>query len=1508
MSISTNSDVYAPTYDGGPGWVWGGGDAGWVYQGSGEQGGSQGSSSLTQTIIAALQQQSQQQSAPQQDWFTQANNAAMAAMVAAETISVQQAIPAPTSDAYMPAPNPEPIPEPTYGWVSSGDGPDQWALLTATNQAFIQAQPAALEPPAPTYPTHHALNQATPATQSAAIQNPGDGSTDGWVWGGGDAGWSYQPSSQMAPHVSSNDLLSTAITAAWNHEQQTAAHVASIAAAGSNAGALVNSLLTEQAAYSATDKSLGHIKTAAHQAAQPAAALVRAHHNTAAHSANSAATPNVLTRVDTPHRPQARVGSLWDGQTQAQSIAAIWNQYTQEHQADPYRLMQTMLEYGISADELAQASGQSVQDINAYFSRAGAPAGFAGADIIDRDAVDNAFLAALDQASQASTPPGMGSTFDVQAFSRWYAAQDSQASRDFALLHGAQFSQSQTLAVAGQWVGGGDAGQWVWQSAQLARPQATAQSQHLITSYLQYSQASEQELRAVDFVLRDDINQELLTHFGSDAPLPESEYVERMRARYGSERATQMLRIQEASQAVRAAYAAAIDAQQNNSPWPEDIQAQSTTPSVQLNSQDTRYTSASQPWWSVIQHIEYDNNHRTVQFDLQAYTDWYAAQDTPASRLFRQLYGSELTTVEHRENRGEGDIHEWSNTYIGAGGASEVVLGSYRDSGDQGSSWVSAAATDSGISASMVVMDPSQGDMKLFDEGAITFDPVMGFITANENIDNSDWTDMIPAVFIGAVAGAFLGPMAAQAVNLGGSTIAVAGFGGAIGSAFSSMVATGSIDFEQVLKSALTAALTAGFAEVTGANEAGLLTDARGNVVLIDGAHVVADWGTRISSMGAQAAFSGLLSDLMGGEFSQGFVQSMASQLGREIMNGIRSEINNSSTPLTATQQAAYNLMGRSIGAALTLAANPDSPGHALALAFVSEIGSGLGGGIGSVNPAANGVGNDTPSTNWSNTPVNGLTEDDGWTVAAGGGSAGDTQLGGNVELPNASTPELTEADQTVPAPLPNASTPELTPADQTIPGRRVVAAGGSNISTLLGTSNPQAIGNFMVANGLTSSTIQAGQSYLIPDDRYAFGDQTALGQATLNGDNARIAALNQERANANNYTGIPTATNTSPQWVSNRLGAAFDYVRSDSPLGRVFSLADNYPALSADIEQYRQWVVSGVMTPQAAEAAVLALPRVQSTQRSDYMPRVPMVGATQALRPVVPGIGAPALGAAASHWQNSTHYQLSMNLSQSWLALGYASPPGLATNTFFESLYFGTNMLNEDYDAAAWNVATGGANFLGARTSSIPGAVGRADGRGVNVELDAAFRADLRRDLPSHVPINGQSPVTRVDEAVASTVPPGSTAEVVRPGGMVELFTDARGSQVPGAVGVGPSTPGAAAADARSMPNIPSGSQATVVASNPYIPTGAGGTFSMMDYLPEAARITQPGGRIVINGNSANPYFTSVPTAAQLESMGLRIEYQGPILPEYQGMTFVTTTGRPIEPSTMRSIVFIKN
>lgn len=68
------------------------------------------------------------------------------------------------------------------------------------------------------------------------------------------------------------------------------------------------------------------------------------------------------------------------------------------------------------------------------------------------------------------------------------------------------------------------------------------------------------------------------------------------------------------------------------------------------------------------------------------------------------------------------------------------------------------------------------------------------------------------------------------------------------------------------------------------------------------------------------------------------------------------------------------------------------------------------------------------------------------------------------------------------------------------------------NISRILGTSDPQAVGNFMRANGLTSSTIYAGQDYVIPGAINGLGDNSALGQSALNVDNSRLKAIADAR------------------------------------------------------------------------------------------------------------------------------------------------------------------------------------------------------------------------------------------------------------------------------------------------------------------------------------------------------------------------------------------------------------
>ena len=152
----------------------------------------------------------------------------------------------------------------------------------------------------------------------------------------------------------------------------------------------------------------------------------------------------------------------------------------------------------------------------------------------------------------------------------------------------------------------------------------------------------------------------------------------------------------------------------------------------------------------------------------------------------------------------------------------------------------------------------------------------------------------------------------------------------------------------------------------------------------------------------------------------------------------------------------------------------------------------------------------------------------------------------------------------------------------------------------------------------------------------------------------------------------------------------------------------------------------------------------------------------------------------------------------------------------------------------------------------------------------------------------------------------PNSSAPKIRPNGTVELFTDSKGVQIHGAVGVSPSDPMAVARDARSMPNIPTGSQARVIANNPYIPKPEG-KFTIMDYLPEAARITKKGGEIVINGTPNNKYLRGIPNEAELARMGLRLKYNGPLKEEFKRLKFHQSNGKDLRSTDYKTIVFEK-
>lgn len=73
---------------------------------------------------------------------------------------------------------------------------------------------------------------------------------------------------------------------------------------------------------------------------------------------------------------------------------------------------------------------------------------------------------------------------------------------------------------------------------------------------------------------------------------------------------------------------------------------------------------------------------------------------------------------------------------------------------------------------------------------------------------------------------------------------------------------------------------------------------------------------------------------------------------------------------------------------------------------------------------------------------------------------------------------------------------------------RFYTAQPGDSISTILGTNDPAPIGAFMLLNGLTSSQIQAGKTYQLPDPNAPLRGSAAVGSAAESADRARLVAL----------------------------------------------------------------------------------------------------------------------------------------------------------------------------------------------------------------------------------------------------------------------------------------------------------------------------------------------------------------------------------------------------------------
>ncbi|HUG21623.1 hypothetical protein, partial [Piscinibacter sp.] len=441
--------------------------------------------------------------------------------------------------------------------------------------------------------------------------------------------------------------------------------------------------------------------------------------------------------------------------------------------------------------------------------------------------------------------------------------------------------------------------------------------------------ASATELGMVDLMLADPLNGELVAAWGGSAKLPDTDLARDQIARFGADRAGQMQQLAHATATVRSEYQRAVDAAAAKPP-----------PPPAFNPLTHRFDAGElPPGWRVelLGVSEGTPNYRT-SFSIDAYTAWYAQQDSLAGRAFAALYGEAKTTVE------VGESYERSTTTIG-GGLFTVHTGSGFGTDENGTSqaWQPGRLEASGA---VVPISLSSG-RELHDRSAVWFDPALGFVTARENIvQKQDWLDKAAPIIVTGVimvatsgAGGLLSAAGGTGTLMGavttatGSSVLGAAALGAAGGALAATVNgafSGHLSLKDIFRSALTGAVTGGVMQATGVNTLGL-----------DQAGKVASYAQRAMAISGTSTLQGALTALAGGRFADGFKNGLtagiAQGLAAEVMHGMRADIaaRVKSGQLSAVDASALRTLTQATGSAIRALANPQDPGFAFAAEFV---------------------------------------------------------------------------------------------------------------------------------------------------------------------------------------------------------------------------------------------------------------------------------------------------------------------------------------------------------------------------------------------------------------------------------------------------------------------------------------------------------------------------------------------------------------------------------------------
>lgn len=408
-------------------------------------------------------------------------------------------------------------------------------------------------------------------------------------------------------------------------------------------------------------------------------------------------------------------------------------------------------------------------------------------------------------------------------------------------------------------------------------------------------------LGQLDLYLADPFITQLRTQLGGPPAAPTSALALEQQRLYGAERYAQLTQLSQAMAAVRQAHAAAMQAARDGGGigWVEKPLQFGTDP-------ETGWPTG------VYQTVDHGDSSEIVRdangvpllatqrvFDEALFTNNWLAQGGLAQEAFGRFYGQAHSNLSLQQDSSE------------SGGPPRWVSQPGLDNPH-------VALGDSGVlDGDVIALDLNRAP-KLNNDGAIGFDPQLGWVTSRDNLyQHRDWFERaMPVVMVAFVGWATAG----AGMAAGWGTVGSAAAAGAAAS-FAGGVINGNLSLKGVLIGAVSGALTAGLTP--------RLTDALAGAGLGPAAGVA-----------ARMTVQGGIQALLGGKFKDGAIAGFASGLAELTSANVGESIKKAvdAGTMTDAEAMAARTFNTMLGSAIRAAGSPDDPAHAFAQDWLGSL------------------------------------------------------------------------------------------------------------------------------------------------------------------------------------------------------------------------------------------------------------------------------------------------------------------------------------------------------------------------------------------------------------------------------------------------------------------------------------------------------------------------------------------------------------------------------------------